>query len=87
MSSYSYFLVFCRNETENSFVTETENSFVIVRHSVGYIWNELDPSQRGLTANDIYAMTVGPDIEDDGKIGNLTVDSECLQCADPEGNT
>ena len=54
-----------------------------VRHEVIYSWNEMDSTDRGLTAEEIYSLTVADDV-DNGLIGNLSV-SLCPECQPPRG--
>ncbi|XP_072030247.1 uncharacterized protein [Amphiura filiformis] len=61
-------------------------SYVIVQHNVNYVWNDMDKSDRGLTANDIYEKTVESGIAE-GKIGELIVSKECNQCKEPKEAT
>ena len=56
---------------------------ITVTHKVVYGWNTMNPADRGLTAGEIFDMTVADNIEN-GAIGNLTVVS-CLECNDPQG--
>ena len=73
-----------RNETQVETNYIQAEKMVIVQHNVSYIWNDMEPSDRGLSATEIYDQTIGLGVIE-GKIGNITVAEECNQCEEPDG--
>lgn len=56
---------------------------ILVEHDVSYTYSEMKPEDKGLTAQEVYDNTIGPDVGG-GKLGDLKV-STCNNCKEPEG--
>ncbi|XP_022111906.1 neurogenic locus notch homolog protein 1-like isoform X2 [Acanthaster planci] len=59
---------------------------VIVPHAAIYDYGKMAPSKRGLSAFDLYRETVATAVAS-GKLGNLELDRDCMNCAAPEDET